>query len=71
MRILYAGLAVTLIALGGCTNRQIDAFWGHSETRNGNLDTECLHQGPQDTGFVTNCGRHNDEREHNEREKIE
>jgi hypothetical protein len=71
MKFLHAGLAAALIALSGCTNKQIDAFWGHSETRNGSLNDECVHQGSQGTGFVTNCARHNDERDReHEREVI-
>lgn len=71
MKILHIGLAVALIALGGCSNRQFDAFFGTSETRNGSLDQECRHQGSQGTSFVYNCGRHNDERDNDhERERV-
>ena len=68
MKAFQVGLAVALIALSGCTNAQIDAFWGKSETRNGSLDNECRHQGEQGTGYVVNCARRNDERD-NERQK--
>ena len=30
---------------------------------NGSSNAECQHVGSQDTGYVVNCSRHNDERE--------
>jgi hypothetical protein len=63
MKRVYVSLVLVLITASGCTAASIDQFFGHSETRNGSLDTECRHVGVRDTGHVENCSRHNDDRE--------
>jgi hypothetical protein len=62
MRVLCAGLVVSLITLSACSGPDIDRFFGPSEARNSSMDdTECRHAGSQGTGYVVNCNRRNDD----------
>jgi hypothetical protein len=62
MRVLCAGLVVSLITLSACTGSDIDRFFGRSEARNASMDDECRHAGSQGTGYVVNCSSRNDDR---------
>jgi hypothetical protein len=56
--------AIFGLTLAGCTELPPDASL---PLPNGSSNAECQHAGSQDTGYVVNCSRHNDER-NNERE---
>lgn len=56
-------MVVAAFALAGCTSGPLDAF----APPNGSSNAECQHVGAQDTGYVVNCARHNDDR-NNQRE---
>ena len=55
-------LAVAALVLAGCTSGPFDEV----APPNGSSNAECQHVGSQDTGYVVNCARHNDDR--NQRE---
>jgi hypothetical protein len=51
-------LVVAAFALAGCTNGPLD----YVAPPNGSSNAECQHASGQDTGYVVNCARHNDDR---------
>lgn len=51
-------LVVAGFALAGCSNVPFDG----PPPPNGSSNAECQHVGDQDTGYVVNCARHNDDR---------
>jgi hypothetical protein len=62
MKALYIGLALVSLGLSACGQSAMDQMFAGSEARNSSMDdTECRHQGPQGTGFVVNCTRHNND----------
>jgi len=57
-------LAMIGLMLAGCTGMPVQGVF---PPPNGSSNAECQHVGDQDTGYVVNCARHNDDR-NNERE---
>ncbi|HEX3066297.1 MAG TPA: hypothetical protein VHQ39_12485 [Dongiaceae bacterium] len=53
-------LAIAGLMLAACGPIPSD---GPPPPPNGSSNAECQHVGGQDTGYVVNCNRHNDERE--------
>ncbi len=52
-------LVIAGLVLAGCTSGPLDFA-----LPNGSSNAECQHVGDQDTGYVVNCARHNDDRNH-------
>ena len=60
MKSVNLALAIAGLMLAACGPIPSD---GPPPPPNGSSNAECQHTGSQDTGYVVNCNRHNDERE--------